>query len=71
MQPFLRFAFIQYQERSGEEDRKPGGKTLVRYGTCGGRIGQEKVEDRFITTPVIPDDGKIPRRSISSEHSSN
>ena len=38
----------QYHERDREEDRKQGGKTLVkRYGKCGvkggGRNGQNKV----------------------------
>ena len=32
----------------------------------GGRIGQEKVEEIFITIPVITDDGKSPRRRRSS-----
>ena len=35
----------QYQERDGEEDRQPGGKTCGDK--CGGRIGQDKVEERL------------------------
>ena len=47
----------QYQERDGEEDRKPGGKTLEKeiwrtYWT--GKSGREI----FKTIPATPDDGK-------------
>ena len=42
----------QFQERDGEEDRQPGGKTRVKeiwkVGVIGGgRIGQDKVEERY------------------------
>ena len=41
--------YNQYQERDGEEDRKPGGKTCVKdiwkvRVKRGGRTGQDKVK---------------------------
>ena len=36
---------LLYQERDGEEDRKPGGKTCVKLTMCGGLSGQYKVEE--------------------------
>ena len=35
------------QERDGEKDRKPGGKTCVKvYGKCGVKVKEEDVRDR-------------------------
>ena len=60
----------QYEERDGEEDRKPGGKTRVKDMESRGHTGQDKVNCGrviFITNPATPDDGKSPRRSIQRE----
>ena len=55
----------QYQERDGEKDRKPGGKTLVKDiwevgGEERGRTYWTGQSGRMIfnTIPATPDDGK-------------
>ena len=50
-----------YQERGGEEDRKPGGKTRVKDMESANWTGQSG-RMIFITIPATPDGGKSPRR---------
>ena len=58
----------QYHEREGKEDRKPGGNTRVKeirkvWANGGGRIGQRKLEETFVTVSATLDDRNSLRRS--------